>query len=230
MPQPRFTASAPANAHKDPVTLRLERGARWIVSHWQQMGLILSALAVAGVLGFFVRYNLQKLKERAWEQLSYAQGQASHGQRAEALQTLSVLLASNRSGVLAVQAHLLKTDLLRMDGKTEDAIAAAREALRQANSPEYKALALSALAVALEQAQKWQEAEDAYQNFLKDFPEHFLSARMYESLGRVQMAQQKWSDAQGTLERLITLYPSTPWARNAQDLLTQAKNQAARKS
>ncbi|MBI4396890.1 MAG: tetratricopeptide repeat protein, partial [Elusimicrobia bacterium] len=181
------------------------------------------AIVVAGVLAILVIRNLKILRHRSWEQLAQAQVLASRGQGPQALQSVQELINSSRSGKILVLAYLLKGDLLLSEGKNEDAISAYQSASREAGIPEYKALALAGLAAAHEQAGNWPEAEIRYQQFIKEFPEHFLAGRIQEALGRVYMAQQKWTDAQSALERLVTLYPTTVWAQNAQDLLSQIK-------
>lgn len=211
--------------HKDPITDRIERGAQWLVSHWQQVLTALAAAAVAGALTIFVAHNLRKLRAIAWEQLSSAQTLAARGDRAQALQIVNQLLASARSGSLVTQAHLFKGDVLLLDQKKAEALTAYQEALRQAPNEEMQALAEAGVATAQEQLGQWAGAEETYHRFIKTFPEHFLTARIYESLGRVQMIQNKWSEAQSTLERLITLYPTSAWARSAQDTLGAVKAQ-----
>src|SRR5262245_26255468 len=187
---------------KPPVSRPLVPDVPWIVAHWQQIGLAFSAVFVAALLAVFVVYNLNKLKERAWEQFSFAQGQAAQGKRAEALQTVDSLLASNRKGPLAAQANLFKGDLLLADGKKAEALAAYQESLRQSGTAQLRHLAQAGLAAGYEEDQQWAKAEAECQKFSPDFPEHFLTARIYAALGRLQVIQNKWADAQGTLEHL----------------------------
>jgi tetratricopeptide (TPR) repeat protein len=220
-------SSAAADSHKDAVTQRLEAGAAWLVRHRQQVGLALLALLAAGALGGFITFNLRRLRHLAWEQLSAAQAMATHGQRAQALQTVDQLLAAHRSGTIACQAHLFRADVLLLENRTDDALAAYREARRQAGVPELTSLAAAGEAAALEQARRWPEAEESHRAFIRDFPEHFLTARAYQSLGRLQMIQEKWTDAQATLERLVTLYPTTVWAKTAQEYLAVVKPHTA---
>jgi tetratricopeptide (TPR) repeat protein len=211
------------DAKRDILTQRLEHGGRWLVRHWQQVLLALGALAVAGAFAALIFFNLQQLQSRAWEQLSTAQGLASRGQVEEALKNVEQLAASHRSGPLASQARLFKGDLLFQQGKGPEAAAAYQEALERADSPELQALALAGLAGARELAQTWDQAATHYERFIKDYPEHFLTPRAYEALGRIQMTQGRWKEAQATFERLITLYPTTPWAKDAQTALAQIK-------
>lgn len=201
------------------------RVADWLARHWQQVGLALAVAAVAGALGAFVIVNLNKLKARAWEQLSYANSLASRGQKAEALQTIDQITASNRSGALIAQTHMLQGDILSAQGKAAESISAYQTAVRQAPTNELRALAQADLAQAQEQFQKWDDALISYGQFLKNFPDHFLAPRAYEATGRIQMVQQKWADAQNSFERLVTLYPSSPWAKSAQDYILQIKFQ-----
>jgi tetratricopeptide (TPR) repeat protein len=214
---------ATIDIHKDPITARLERGAHWLADRWQQVLTALAAVAVAAALTVFVVHNLRKLSALAWEQLSSAHGFAARGDRAQALQAVNQLLTSTRSGPLVAQAHLFKGDLLMADQKKDEALAAYQEAARQAPTPDLKALADAGIAACHEQSSRWAEAEEAYKRFIQEHPEHFLTGRMYEGQGRMQIIQQKWTEAQATLERLITLYPTSAWAKTAQEYLAVVK-------
>ena len=67
----------PTQVKRSPASRPLVLNAPWFAAHWQQVGLAFSAVIVASLLALFVFHNLKKLKGRAWEQLSYAQGQAA---------------------------------------------------------------------------------------------------------------------------------------------------------
>lgn len=201
----------------------------WLLRHWQQVLLALAVGATAAVLASVVENQLQKARERSWEQLSYALANASQGNRAEALKTLDALLDSQRSGPLAVQAFMMKSDLLSADGKKDEALAAAKEAVRQAASPEYKALASIRLAWALEESGKAAEASAEYAQFIKTFPDHFLTGRAYAQMGRLQLLQGRWTEAKSTFEKVVTLYPSTIWAQEAKASLEEIKKQVPSK-
>jgi len=213
----------PTHERKDVVTQRVESAAQWVVSHWQQVGLGFVALATAGALTALVIQNLRKLQERNWDQLGQAQALASNGQRDQALQMANGILTNVRSGALASQAYMLQGDLLIQSGKPADALASYQSAVTQAETPELKALAVAGQSAALEESQKWPEAAAAYAQFIKDYPEHFLTPRAYLSLGRSQLQTNKPAEAQATLERLVTLYPTTTWAKDAQALLNSLR-------
>jgi TolA-binding protein len=186
----------------------------------------LAVAAVAGVLGSVVAAKLRNARDRAWEQVSFAMSNLAQGNRDEALKTIDALLAAQKSGPVAVQGLLMKTDILSAQGKKADAAAVAREALRQADSPEYKAIAQARVAWALEEAGKPADAAQEYDKFLKTYPDHFLAGRAYAQLGRLQLLLGRPAEAKVTLEKLVTLYPSTVWARDAKDALEELKKLA----
>jgi hypothetical protein len=195
----------------------------WLLRHGKQVLLGLGVVALASLLIGWVFHNLQAVRRLAWDQLSSAQTLFSQGKISEATQAVDQILASHRSGSLAIHAHLLKGDMALQGEKKDQAIPAYEAALGQSATPELRAVALGALAAAHEELQKWPEAEKLHTQFTVEFPDHFLTPRTHLGISRLQMAQQKWVEAQSTLERLITLYPSTPWAQEAQELLPQTK-------
>ncbi len=202
----------------------------WLVRHWQQVLLAFAAASLAGILASLVVANLGKAEERGWEQLSYVMSQMSQGQKPEALKTLDTLLSSQRSGPVAVNGFLLRSDILLSEGKKDEALAASREALRQAASPEYKALASASVCYVLEEDGKTSEAADAYGRFIKDFPDHFLTPRACAQQGRLLFSLGRLAEAKEVLEKLITLYPSTIWAGDAKAALEGMKGSPLQKS
>jgi hypothetical protein len=93
-------------------------------------------------------------------------------------------------------------------------------AARQARKaqPELKVLAAAGLALADED---WAKAETLYGEFLRDYPEHKLTASVNESLGQVQLIQEKWEAAEDTFVRILSRYPASAQARNAKTYLHQ---------
>jgi tetratricopeptide (TPR) repeat protein len=201
--------------------------APWLVRHGQQALLALAAAVVAVLVTTFVVSRLQEAEQRAWEQVSYAESLAAQGHNSDAAKTLDAFLATRRTGPETVQALLLKSDLCLREGKKDDGLAAAREALRQAVSTEYKSLASLSVARALEEDGRPAEACDAYGRFVKDFPDHFLVPRAYAQQARLMVSLGRFPEARGNLEKLITLYPSSLWAADAKESLEDLKGQSA---
>src|SRR5688572_6199252 len=80
----------------------------WLVRHWQQALLAVAAVAVAVLLTAVVVFRLKEARARGWESLSMAMSHAAQGRRGEAVQVLDGVLSANRSGPLAVQAHMMR--------------------------------------------------------------------------------------------------------------------------
>jgi predicted Zn-dependent protease len=213
------------HAKHDPITQRIENAALWAARHWQQVALGVSTLLVAGLIALAMARNLKQSRGRHWEQYASAQSQYYRGEIDPALQSVNNLVPSVRSGPIVSLARLLKGDILLKQKKNDDAAQAYKEAYAQAYTSDIKALSAFGLAFTLEQAQKWPDSEKGYQAFIAEFPEHYLVGRAYESLGRVQMVQQRWADAQASFERLVSLFPTTEWAKNAETYLAQIKTQ-----
>lgn len=198
--------------------------ARWVRRHWAQLALAAGVGLIGGVLTFFILLNRERLAERAADQLSVARNQAGARRVKEAFQTLDAVLATNRSSAAAMQAFVMKGELLLADNKMKEAEAVYGEALAQATEPAYRALFLSGQAFCAAGLEKWEDAAGLYQRFLKEYPEHFLAPRVYMDLGRAEMAAGRWADAQRAFEKLVTLYPKSVWVADAQASLAEARS------
>jgi tetratricopeptide (TPR) repeat protein len=199
-----------------------------LARHRHQILIALGVLAGAAVLGGLVFFRLRALRYALQNQLSQAQAMAFSGKTQEALDALTKVVGDSRSSPQGLQANLLRGDLLSSAGKFPDALAAYREVYDQTKSPAYRSLALAGIAYAQEENQNLPEAAARQEQFIKDYPTHYLAGRAYESLARLQMAQSRWNDAQATLEKLITLFPATPWAQTAKErTLPLVKSRAA---
>lgn len=205
-------------------TSRGEDLTHWIQKHWAQLALGVGLAAVAFALVIAIIYNRGKLAERAADQVSMARSQAAAGKTKEALDTLDATLRTNRTSAAAMQAYVLKGEMLLTDNRAKEAETVYREALSQAINPHYRPLFIAGIAAAAVEQRAWPEAAVQYEALIKDYPEHFLAPRAYMELGRLQMVQAKWPEAQATLERLVTLYPKTHWAAEAKTYLAEVKN------
>lgn len=197
---------------------------RWVRKHLAQLALAVGVGVLGGVLLFFIVLNRERLAERAADQLSMARGQAGARKVKEALQTLDAILETNRSSPAAMQAYVMKGELLLADNKSKEAEAVYVQALAQATEPAYRALFLSGQAYCAAGLEKWEEAAALNRQFLKEFPEHFLAPRVYMDLGRAEMGAGRWEDAQRAFEKLVTLYPKSVWVADAQALLAETRS------
>jgi TolA-binding protein len=205
-----------------PIT-RGEKVSQWVFTHRAQLGLAAGVFALAALLAVTIAMNRRKLAERGAEQLSAARFQASQDKHKEALQILDELINAQRTGPVALQAYLMKGDLLFAQRKFGEAAAVYEEGSLQSTLPDYKALILLGRASAAVELNKYPEAAGFYKDFLRDFPDHFLAPRALMESARLSLALQQPAEARETLERLLMLYPKSPWVAGAQALLSNAK-------
>jgi tetratricopeptide (TPR) repeat protein len=192
----------------------------WVVRHAQQILVALGAAAVVLVLGAYVVSKLRQADSLAWERLSAARAQSLSGRRDEALKAINTLLGSRRSGPVAVQSSILKSEILIADGKPSDALLVAQQALRRSASPEYRSLAMVNLEYVQEENGDREGALNTCESFLKTFPDHYLVPRIQGVKGRLLFSLNRFAEAKETLENLVTLFPSTSWSEAAKSVLS----------
>jgi tetratricopeptide (TPR) repeat protein len=205
-----------------PVT-RTEKIAQWLFAHRAQLALAVGLLALTVVLALSIASKRRKLMEGSILQLSAARFQASKGQMKEAVQSIDEVLRTQRITPVAMQAYVLKGELLMQDGKFEEAAKSYAEGYGQSSLPAYKALMLMGQASAVVELRNYPEAIELYSRFLRDYADHYLVPRAYMEVGRLRSAQKQWKEAQEAYERVLTLYPKSPWAAEAQTNLTAVK-------
>ncbi len=207
-----------------PVT-KSEKFAQWVLRHRAQLGLAFGLFVLAGFLAVAIVYNRRKLMEGGILQLSAARFQASQGKMKEALQSIDEVLRVQRTNPVAMQAYILKGEMLMQDRKFDEAAKLYQEGVGQASLPDYKALMVIGQASAAVELQKFSDAVALYEKFLHDYPNHYLVPRSYMELGRLRSVQKEWKEARAAYERLLTLYPKSPWAPEAQVHLATVKSQ-----
>lgn len=207
-----------------PIT-KSEKGAQWLIRHRAQLGLAFGLFVLGGLLAVAIVFNRRKLMEGGILQLSAARFQASKGQMKEALQSIDEVLRVQRTSPVAMQAYVLKGEMLMQERKFDDAAKTYAEGFGQASLPSYKALLVMGQASAAVELQKFPEAVALYENFIRDYPDHYLVPRSYMELGRLRSVQKQWKEAQAAYERLLTLYPKSPWAPEGQANLSSVKSQ-----
>ncbi len=202
-----------------PVT-KSEKAAQWILTHRNQLGLAFGLFVLGGGLAGAIVFNRRKLMEGGILQLSAARFQASKGQMKEAIKSIDEVLSVQRTNPVAMQAYVLKGELLMQERKFDDASKTYQEGSRQASIREFKALMLAGQASSAVELQKFPEAVQLYDQFIKDYPDHYLVPRSYMELGRLHSVQNQTKEARASFERLLTLYPKSPWASEAQSYVS----------
>jgi TolA-binding protein len=79
------------------------------------------------------------------------------------------------------------------------------------------------LGFAYEQKGDYAGAAQTYRQFMTDHAEHFLAPRIQLALGRSLAMSNQPQAAQEALGHLIDLYPTSPWAENARQIMDKLK-------
>lgn len=173
----------------------------------------------------FVQFRMSSLNESAAEKLAIAQSMLYQGQTAQGLALLDELINAYSKSDTACKARMTKADYLMAAGKFAEAEQALLPVTLNGKPVLIIPLALSSLGAAQENQGKFAEAAKTYNDFLNAFPDHFFAPKMYESLARVYELTNAPAEARGVYEKLVTLYPSTPWAQRAQERLASIQTQ-----
>jgi TolA-binding protein len=179
-----------------------------------------SILAIAaGVLLFSVFFftRLQTMKVRAEDKLSMAMGQLQQGAAPQGLATLDEIINSYGGTVAASRARLFKADYLISQNKFKEAEQAVQPVISAGKPKEVVPLAYETLGVIQEDEGNFTDALKTYTTFLEKYPEHFLTPKIYESIGRIRELTGAPQEARSMYEKLATLYPGTAWAQRAQE-------------
>ncbi len=198
---------------------------RWLTTHRAQIGLAVGVAVLAGGLAAAIVANRKKLSDAGILQLTAARFKANQGQLNEAYQNIDDVLKTQRTNPVAMQGFVLKGELLFQEKKFDEAEKNYAEGLRQATAPDYQALMRAGRAAALVELKKFPEAAAEYESLTKDFSGHYLVPRWMMETGRLHGVQSQWAQAQAVFERLLTLYPKSPWAAEAQSNLAFVKSQ-----
>jgi|GEM_PF-2074812 len=193
----------------------------WVKERSGRLALFVFVLVLAGGVGWAVFLNRQKLADRGSEQLSQVQSLIVRGDRKEAHRLLDEILQRERTGPTALQAYLAKGDLFFGEKKFSEATRVYEAGGLQAVRSDYKVLLLAGQASSLVEEKKWAEALAVHEKIMKEFPTHYLTPRVLMESGRLQVVLGKKTEARETFDRVLTLYPKSPWAPSATETLAQ---------
>lgn len=197
----------------------LEGVVKWGLDH-RPLVITTAAVIVVGILissVFMIRQKEQA--EQDWTRLSQAQVLSGQKQYAPAKEILTTI--SNNTPDKNIRLHaLFQLGELAITEKNYDAaINHLTILIAQAGNSPLKPLALSNLGFAYEEKKDFTNAAQTYRAFMDEFAEHFMAARTQLALGRVYAASGNNEAAKTALTQLIDLYPTSPWAENARQIV-----------
>ncbi len=193
----------------------------WAMNNRNTFYAVAGAIVGLIIFGIFFFSRLQEARLRNEEKLSMAQYMVRSNdasQVGQGMGTLAEVIRADANSSTGIRAAITKANALSAQQNYNDAEATLQEVLNTGKGDKrLLPLASSVLGILYENTGKYQQAIDVYNKCLAKFPNSFLSPRIYESLARVQELSGKAQEAKGTYERIITLYPASAWAANAQE-------------
>jgi len=215
--------STKAELKENLLASRLEGAIKWIVDHRPA---VLTAFGIIVVTALFASvFILQRSNQTKtdWTRLSQAQAlmdmkrlDQSRGIFQSVYDTSPDLDAKLYAGFYLGQLDL-------QEKKYDEAITRFSAVVSNATDHPLRPLALSNLGFAYEEKGDFVNAVQTYRQFMTDHAEHFMAARVQLSLGRALAASNDIPSAKEELSRLIDLYPTSPWAERARQIIDKLK-------
>lgn len=198
---------------------KLESVTPWLVAHRNQLltaiGIVVGVSLIASV--FIIRRN--EARDISWTRMAQAQILLAQNRADAAIPLLGEIKNSNPGSIESFYASYY-SGLAQLEQKNYDAaIQEFSSIVAQANGQPIRPLALCNLAFAQEQKADWPAAVQTYQQFMAQYAEHFMAARVQLLLGKAQIQAGDKEGARKSLGQLVDLYPTSPWAQNARRIM-----------
>ena len=176
---------------------------------------IIAAVITGLLIYFFIHYA--QVRKQTWDKLAIAEGYVFNNLNDQALQVLNDILAkSGNTDIKSNQyAKLLKSDTLYKMKDYKQSADLYSQIIRTNKPKIILPFAYAGLGYSKENLGDYSGSISAYRDFLEKFPDHYYTARIYESLARVYFLSGAIPEAKQTYEKIITLYPGTSWQQNA---------------
>ena len=188
-------------------------------------GVAIIAAVIAFVIFFTASYS--KLQKNAWQSLFMAQQNAYSGNTEESLKIIDNIVKNYSRSSAVPFAMMLQADLDFAKGNYEESEKTYMQAMKKADSELVPVLMFN-IAKTYEARHNWDEAVKAYENFLKKYPGHYTAPEIHTNLAVVYSRAGKESESKAAFERIIVIYPDTPWAEQAKKILNPPAEEPAK--
>lgn len=202
---------------------RLEGVVRWIADNRPAVltgaGVLIATILVSSV--FIIQRSDQTKAD--WTRLSQAQALLSMKKYPEAVQVLTDVHNTSPDMDAKLYAGFYLGQAALAEKKLDDAVKHFSDVNALGIKHAIRPLALSNLGFTYEQKGDYANAAQTYRQFMSEYAEHFLAPRVQLSLGRTLATSNDPKGAQEALGHLVDLYPTSPWAENARQIMDKLK-------
>ena len=188
----------------------------WIANNRQTFFSVVGTIVIGGIIAAYIFTNFINLKNQAWDRYAAGHNWSISNQPEKSLSYFDDVIQNYSHTPAAAYAHLSKGDLLFRSHKFAEAITEYQESYSQKPPKPIIPFLLQSLGAAQEEKGDYAASITSYKQFLLDYSDHYLAAKVYESLGRVYELSHNPDAAKEIYEKIITMFPSTLWAEKAQ--------------
>ena len=193
----------------------------WYRDRTRQLVTAAIAAVVAGLIAWFMVTSGRRKEEFAARSLNQARAAAEAGNLPLASSELQKVIQTYRGTEAASEAVITLNQVRMVNGQSELAAVGLRDFLATKPAPKYAAPAYGLLGAALENAQKWSDAGDAFANASKAADLDYLRARYLVDAGRAYREGGKTQEAVAAYREIIQKYPKTSSMTEAQVRLAE---------
>lgn len=193
----------------------------WYRDRNRQLAAIAVALAVAGLIAWFLVSSSRRKEEFAARSLNQARSAAEAGNLPLASSELQKLIQTYKGTDAAHEAVISLNQVRMVNGQSELAAVGLRDFLATKPAPEYAAPANGLLGAAYENAGKFADAGDAFTSASKAADLDYLKARYLIDAGRAYREGGKTPQAIAAYREIIQKYPKTSGFVEAQVRLAE---------
>jgi TolA-binding protein len=196
-------------------------GTPWYRDRNRQLAAIAGALVVAVLIGWFTVTSGRRKEEFAARSLNQARSAAEAGNLPLASSELQKLIQTYQGTDAAHEAVITLNQVRMVNGQSELAVVGLRDFLATKPAPEYAAPAYGLLGAALENAQRFADAAEAFRNAAQAADVDFLKARHLVNAARAFREGGKTEQAIAAYREIIQKYPKTSSFTEAQVRLAE---------
>src|SRR6478672_11258467 len=196
-------------------------GTPWYRDRNRQLIAIGAAVLVAALVVWLVVSSGRRKEEFAARSLNQARTAAEAGNLPLASSELQKLIDQYKGTDAATEAVITLNQVRMVNGQNELAVVGLRDFLAANPRPQYRAPAYGLLGAALENANRFPDAAEAYTNASKAADLEYLKARYLIDAGRSYAAGGKRTEAAAAYREIVQKYPKSSSFTEAQVRLAE---------
>lgn len=201
---------------KDELSKIITETVSWIKSNKQTVLTGIGVFVGVIVIVVYISIRFAESNERAMERLSQVQGQMQARMFNEALAACDDLWSKYPRTPAGMQSLLYKGEILFLTGRYAESSDLYAKFLEKSKQKKLIPLAMSGQAASLESSGDYAKAISVYEEYIKKFPDHFLTPTNYLSLARCYLLAKQPDIAVKTYEKIVTLYPGSNWQKESE--------------